>query len=274
MNKGFLTIAQSGKHDYVKMAYVLAMSLKISQKKYNKLSVIVNKNESIPKKYLKVFDKIIYVDIPKEDWKVQNKWQYYRLSPYDETMVLDTDMLFFLDISIWWHCLKDTDIDFTSNVKNYKGENISCDHYRKPHIENSLPCLYTGLFYFKKSKKIKQFFNFVEIIFSNWKLFYNHILPSPPKYLSGDVVYSIAAKIFFNRNWNSVLTFTHMRGRLQDENLIEDWNKELTTYFTKYNNNIELKINNFNQLYPFHYIQKNFITKEVIELYEKTLCLL
>jgi len=32
MSKGFLTIAQNGEYDYVRMAYALAMSLKLSQK--------------------------------------------------------------------------------------------------------------------------------------------------------------------------------------------------------------------------------------------------
>ena len=71
MSKGFLTIAQNGQYDYVRMAYVLAMSLKQSQDKYNKLTVVVNQNEEIPEKYLKVFDKVIYTTKPKEPWKIQ-----------------------------------------------------------------------------------------------------------------------------------------------------------------------------------------------------------
>ena len=72
--KGFLVIAQNGAKDYVKLAYGLAMSLKLSQKKYNKLSVIVNENEEIPDKYTQLFDKVIPVEKPSEAWKVQNKW--------------------------------------------------------------------------------------------------------------------------------------------------------------------------------------------------------
>ena len=79
--KGFLTIAQNGQYDYVKMAYVLAMSLKLSQSKYTKLSVIVNEGEKIPLKYSKLFDKVITVEKPDESWKIQNKWQYFNLSP-------------------------------------------------------------------------------------------------------------------------------------------------------------------------------------------------
>lgn len=274
MNKGFLTIAQNGQYDYVKMAYVLAMSLKLSQMKYNKLSVIVNENEEIPDKYLQVFDKVIYIEKPEEAWKIQNKWQYFCLSPYDETIVLDTDMLFFNDITTWWECLNNSDIEFSSSIRNYRGDVVTSDYYRKTFTTNKLPDLYTALFYFKKTNEIEDYFNLVRMIFNNWEEFYNRFLKTPPKFLSGDVVYSLAAKIFFNRKWNSFLTFVHMRSRLQDAALVDDWNKYLPAFFTQNNGKIGVKVNNFNQTFPFHYIKKNFLKSEVIELYETAIHLL
>ena len=273
MNRGFLTIAQNGDYDYVRMAYVLAMSLRASQSKYNKLSVIVNKNEEIPEKYLKVFDEVIYVEKPEEEWKVQNKWKYFELSPYDETIVLDTDMLFFNDISYWWDCMN-YDLEFTSNVVNYIGDQVTSDYYRKTFTQNKLPNLYTALFYFKKTKEVEDYFTLVEIMFKNWEVFFKKFLKDPPKFLSGDVVYSLAAKLMFDRKWQNHLRFVHMRSRLQDDMMVGDWNKQLPAFFTTYNGNIGLKINNFNQMYPFHYIKKEFLNDEVIELYENTLCLL
>ena len=274
MDKGFLTIAQNGQYDYVRMAYVLAMSLKLSQTKYNKMSVIVNKEEQIPSKYLKFFDKVITVDKPDETWKIQNKWQYYQLSPYDETIVLDTDMLFFNDISMWWKCLERSDIEFVVETKNYRGDTTTSDFYRKTFINNKLSNLHTALFYFKKTNEIEEYFKLVKIIFENWEEFYKKFFKDPPKFLSGDVSYALAAKIMFNRNWNSCMTFTHMRSRLQDDDIVSNWNKELPSFFTNYHGNIELKVSNFNQIYPFHYIKKDFLSEEVIELYEDTICLL
>lgn len=278
MSKGFLVLAQNGTHDYVKMAYVLGMSLRVSQKKHNKLSIIVNKDEKIPDKYLPFFDKIIYVDNTETQWKVENKWQYFWLTPYDETIVLDTDMLFFHDISTWWNVLKGTDINFTTNVRNYRNEIVSSDYYRKVFTKNKLPNLYTALFYFKRTRLVERYFKMLEIMFANWQAFYDKFLTDQPQFLSGDVVYSLAAKIIFNRNWNTssnILTFTHMRSRLQDETIFNDWHKTLPTFFSVQNQKIYLKVNNFNQLWPFHYIQKDFLTDEVIDLYEKvSTCLL
>jgi hypothetical protein len=274
MNKGFLTIAQNGKHDYVKMAYALAMSLKASQNKYNKLSVIVNENEEIPEKYLQQFDKVIYIKKPESDWKIENKWRYFDLTPYDETIELDCDMLFFHDISTWWKCLEDKSLEFTTQTVNYRGEKTTSDYYRKTFTVNKLPNLHTALMYFKKNKENEQYFKLVKLIFKNWEVFYDKFLKDKPKFLSGDVAYSLAAKIFFNRNWDNFLTFTHMRSRLQDDGIFDDWNKELPSFFTNYHVKPELKVSNFNQIYPFHYIQKDFLSEEVIEFYEETLRLL
>lgn len=274
MSKGFLTIAQNGQYDYVKMAYVLAMSLKLSQNEYDNLTVIVNEGEKIEDKYLKIFDKVIEIEKPESQWKVDNKWMYFDLTPYDETIVLDCDMIFLYDISTWWKCLEDKEIEFTTRTRNYRGDITTSDYYRTTFTKNNLPNLHTALFYFKKTQDVENYFKLVRIIFENWEVFYEKFLKNAPKFMSGDVIYSLAAKIYFNRKWDSVLEFTHMRSRLQDDDIFDNWNKELTLFFTKYHGKPELKINNFNQLYPFHYIQKNFITEEVVEFYEETIRLL
>jgi hypothetical protein len=275
MRRGFLTIAQNTINiDYIRMAYALAMSIKLTQPKYNNISVIVNTGEQVKDVWIPFFDKVIFVDIPEEEWKIQNKWQYYKLSPYDETIVLDADMLLFNDITAWWDSFENTDLEFTTITKNYRGENISSDYYRKTFTENGLPNLHTALFYFKKTDQNRNFFKFVEMVFKDWKIYYEKFLKDPPKFLSGDVAYSLAAKLFFYRNWNTFLTFTHMRGRLQDDDIFSEWNKELSSFFTNYHGKIELKVSNFNQIYPFHYIQKDFLTEGVIEFYEEAICLL
>jgi len=277
MSKGFLTLAQNGQVDYVRTAYVLAMSLRLSQEKVNNLSIIVNKDSDIPGKYKKWFDKIIYIDKPEDQWKINNKWQFFELTPYDETIILDSDMLFFNDISIWWDLLSTYDINFTTKVRNYRNEVVTSDYYRKAFTDSKLPNLYTAMFYFKKTKEVETYFKLVKLIFKNWKDFYDALLKNPPKFLSGDVVFALAAKIYFDYNWNNrsnFLSFVHMRSRLQDDDIVTDWSKELSSFFTNCHGKIELKINNFNQIYPFHYIKKSFLSEEVVEFYENTICLL
>ena len=48
MSKGYFAIVQNGTHDYVRMAYALAMSIASTQKGVRKLSIAVDKNTIIP----------------------------------------------------------------------------------------------------------------------------------------------------------------------------------------------------------------------------------
>lgn len=278
MTRGYLTLAQNGKYDYVRMAYILAISLKISQGIDTNLSIIVNKNDIVPEEYCEVFDKIIKVDSPDTEWKVQNKWIYYDVSPYDETIVVDADMLFLTDQSWWWDLFSLNDLSFTDRVLNFRGEEVTSDYYRKVFTENSLPNHYTGLFFFRKCKNVENYFKLVKIIFENWEEWYNYLLKNPPKYVSGDVVYAIASKIMFKNTLevsSPFLEFVHMRNKLQDAGLSGDWTKNLRCDLTEINGDVSLKINNIIQSDPFHYIEKSFLTDEVVKFYEeKMLCLL
>src|SRR5690606_10762883 len=116
MSKGYLALAQNTKKDdYVRMAYALALSIKNSQSKVDKFCLATDMDpKDIPAKYKQVFDDIVpipWIDHAADSkWKIENKWKYYYMTPYDETVVLDTDMLFPADISAWWDNLSDKDI--------------------------------------------------------------------------------------------------------------------------------------------------------------------
>ena len=162
MSKGYLVIAQNSKHDYVRMAYALAMSIAVTQKQVRKLSIAVDKDTVVPEKYRTVFDQVI--EIPFEDdaelseWKINNKWKYYHCTPYEQTVILDTDMLFMSDVSHWWDHLTQWDMLATTRVKTYRGDTVVDNHYRKTFGPNLLPNVYTGFFYFnKKSNMVNEY---------------------------------------------------------------------------------------------------------------------
>ena len=186
MTRGYLVIAQNNEtNDYLTQAYALALNLKLTQVISN-LSVCVDKSTKklIKEKHKNVFDHII--DIPGSDdakdskWKINNKWKYYQMSPYDETVILDTDMMFPFDISYWWDILSNKDVWTTVFVKNYREEIIKDDRYhRKAFIDNNLPNIYTAFFYFKKSELAEELFTMIKIIFNNWEKFYQKYIPNP-----------------------------------------------------------------------------------------------
>lgn len=281
MSKGYIILAQdTKKENYLRMAYALALSIKNTQSTVNKVCLATDIDKSLlPKKYLEVFDDI--VPIPWQDhasdskWKIENTWKFYYMTPYDETVVLDADMLFPADVSHWWDILSKQDVWVTTRPRTFKGDLITSTKYRQVHVSNSLPHFYIAFFYFKKSTLAAELFRMTNIIFNNWERFYFEFLDDTrPKYNSGDVAYALAMKILGIENecTSKILdipTFVHMKGHLQgiSEKLIgEDWTKSLPTYFHE---DGSFKIGNYQQIYPFHYHIKSWLTDEMIEILEK-----
>lgn len=284
MSRGFFTIAQG--EMYQRFAYALALSLKISQPEHlSKLSIGVTKKElkTINPKYRAVFDEI--VTIPWKDhaanskWKLENEWKAIHMTPYDETIKLDADMLFPGDISNWWDALSKSEGVFCTAPFTYRGEPALNDFYRKTFTESQLPNIYTAMFYFKKSEINYQLFALAEDIFNNWeRYFYEFLGPEHrPKIVSTDVVFAIAAKILNYEEFNKlpnvgIPTFVHMKSQLQnwpnDQFMLEDWTQMIQPHF---GTDCSLMIGNFKQTLPFHYHVKTFLTDSIITKMEKRL---
>ena len=141
MSKGIVILAQNSEgHDYIRMAYALALSIDLSQPIKTPVTLITN--DPVPREYAKVFDKVL--EIPWGDasessrFKVENRWKIYHASPYDETIVMDTDMLVLQNIDIWWKFLSNYEMFFVNRVLNYRGEIANTSYYRKTFIKNKL----------------------------------------------------------------------------------------------------------------------------------------
>jgi hypothetical protein len=282
-SRGYLVIAQNSPDvDYLTQAYALALNLKLTQSSVNNLSVCVDAETKkyITQKHKNVFDHII--DIPwgdaaqEHNWKIHNKWKYYHMTPYDETVVLDTDMIFPGDVSHWWPMLSENDVWFTTHVRTYRTEIVSGDYYRKYFVANNLPNLYTAFFYFKKSELATELFAMTEIVFQHWERFFFMYMPhGNPGRLSGDVAYALAAKLLgiesevTKDNIDSFPTFVHMKSHVQnitDVSISDNWTTSIPTYYKNYT---DFKIGNFRQTLPFHYTEKSWLTQDMISQMEK-----
>jgi len=275
--KGYLILAQnSDSNDYVRMAYVLALSIKLSQDKVNSVCLVTDVVDSVPYHYREAFDHIIeipwYDDALKSEWKIENRWKIYHVTPYDETILLDADMLFLTNIdNRWKYFTENYDLFIASNVSTYRNEIVTENYYRKTFIDNNLPNTYSAFTYFKKSKLAEEFWTLVEIIVKNWKEFYDKfLLNSKPKHLSIDVVFALAIKILDIEE--SVTTkfdypiFVHMKSRIQNWYTVTDnWMDYGGVYLTKQGS---LKISNYQQTGIFHYTEKDFLNDYVEYVYE------
>jgi hypothetical protein len=263
-NQGFFVVAQnSADCDYIRQAYYLAKSIANSQSTVKHVSLMTN--DVVPEQYVSAFDKIIKIPFEdhalNSDWKVQNRWKAYHATPYEQTILLDADMLILSDLNYVWKKLQDKNLYFTSQVKNFRGDILTDRVYRKTFIENELPNLYSGFCYFKKSNESLEFWKLVEFITYNWEKFYGDFAPKNyQKFYSLDVTISIAVKILgiddcFDNT--QLCSFTHMKSLIQGWNSVHpDWTKVAQVEIV---NADAVYINQFRQFGVLHYVEDSFL---------------
>lgn len=270
--KGFLIFVQAGEQkDYLGQAVALSQSIKI----FNKInSVTLMTNCVLTNEQRACFDKVVGIpgtdEASEQDWKIQNRHKIYQASPYKETIVLDSDMLCLDSIDYWWDILSNTDLYFTNHVKNFLGETPSTNIlYRKTFLKNNLPNIYCGMFYFKRTPYNDKFFAVLSEVMQNYKKFARRYCREHiQKWCSLDVSTAITCKIIGHKNniKNPKLTFTHMKTKLQNWNVDENWINEIPVAV---DDNLNVKINNVTQKQLLHYVQDNFLNKDIKEIIQK-----
>lgn len=275
---GIVVLAQNTAiANYVEQACLLAMSVHLSNPK---IPVSVVTNDAVPPDFQHLFDNIIpipFSDSAKNsEWKIENRWKLYHASPYEKTIVMDTDMIVLEDISSWLTFFDQYEIYFTNSVRTYRQETVTSTAYRKTFESNNLPNLYSGLHYFKRTDFAHEFYDWIEIIMKNWKQFFQIYLKEDcPKQCSVDVSAALAAKIMGceNKITNYAVdfpTFTHMKPLAQNWKKPEtSWQKCVGTYI---NDNCDIKIGNYAQTGILHYTENSFIKEnEVFNKYRRRL---
>ncbi len=241
MSKGALLIAcNNNQVDYIKQAIFCAERIK----NYLEIPVtLVTSNSGYfyenYKDKVSVFDTIIDIDNSSIDnykifrdgvhteyrlkWKNTSRDKVYELSPYNETIVMDTDMLVLQNIDSWWNFLSNYEVFYTSKVYTYRGEVVNDTYYRKTYIANNLPNVYAGFHYFKKCDFAKDFYSWLELVMNNWQFFYGHYASKEyQNFLSVDTSTAIVTKILDceDQITNKKVTFpsfTHMHRGLPIE---------------------------------------------------------
>lgn len=270
-------MAQNSDIDYVSQAYACAMSLKHTNPD-SKICIITN--DLVTDKQKKVFDHV--VPIPWGDmansviWKIQNRWKTYHVVPFEETIVMDTDMLVLDSLEPIWKQLQKYNVYYTTAVSTYRNSVVNDIYYRKTFIKNNLPNVYSGFHYFKKNDWSKKFYEYLEIVVKNWELFYAKFAKGidSQKFLSMDLCVAITIKILecekLVTSSSGVPMFTHMKSNVQGwrNQTTENWMLTVGSYLT---DDLDLYIGNYKQHGIFHYTVDDFMTNDIIKIYEKNL---
>lgn len=269
--KGYFVFVQaSDKKDYLSQAIALAKSIQIHNT-VNRVSIMTNCVMTEDQK--QCFDRVYNIpgidEAQSQDWKIQNRHKIYATSPYDETIVLDSDMLCLSNIDYWWKLLSQTDLYFTNSVCNFLGEEAHSDFYRKTFVKNGLPNVYCGMFYFKKTEYNNKFFQLLSHVMQNYKEYaLKYCGEHQQQWCSLDVATAIVCKIlsFKNTIKHPDLTFTHMKSKLQNWNVDENW---LIDIPVAHDNTLTVKINSVTQKRLLHYVQDAFLNCDIKQIVNK-----
>ena len=264
MNFGYLiVVASNEKIDYLKLAYALALSIKNTQKPgYNKVALVIDKPQLVDNlKSPWVFDHVI-------EWDKETHWDgrswMDQLSPFENTVCLDADMLFLRDHSHWIdYFIENCELYIPSKAFTYRGETITNDFYRKTFTKNSLPNLYSMFTFFKQESELAtEFFNLGRYIIKNPVEFSNlYLAKHKPKVVGTDEAFALSAKILdisdiisYNLEFPNVV---HMKPMIQNWTWTADKVTEHAGFY--FNTQGNLKIGNYQQHNIVHYVEKDFL---------------
>lgn len=274
MNFGYLIIvAKSDEVDYDQLAYALALSIKNTQKQgYDKVALIIDDKTRLEKfKSPWVFDHVI-------EWNQETFWDgrswMNQLSPWEHTVCLDADMLFFRDYSHWIdYFIDNCELYVPNKSYTYRGDVVKSDYYRKTFTKNDLPNLYSFYTFFKKDSELtKEFFTLARYITKYQTEFKNLFLQEhKPKIIGTDEAFALSAKILdisdqisYNLDFPKIV---HFKGMVQDWPWPAHTASDHVGFYL--DEKAQLKIGNYQQFDIVHYVEKDKVTDEVISILEE-----
>jgi len=269
---GFLTVAcNTEQTDYLQLAYLQALNVKKTQKN-NRYAVVVDQKTltKVTDAHRKIFDYVI--ESPNHTFGPYGTEAFvFELTPFKETIKLESDLLFTRSIDHWVQTFRLRDMVLSTGCRNYRQELSDVRKYRKTFDDNNLPDVYNGLMYFRFTKTARDFFDIAKRIYSNWNNIVNELKNCRESVPSTDIVFALAARIVGEELCTlpsaDFVNFVHMKpaiNRFNDDMSFDE------VFVTEFDQGM-IRINNINQYHPLHYYNKNFITDKLIEFYEQQL---
>lgn len=257
---GFLTVAcNTEQTDYLRLAYYQALNIKNTQKN-NLYAVVVDYDTllQITDDHRAVFDYII--EAPKHDFGVFGTEAFvFELTPFKETIKIESDLLFTRSIDHWIYTFRLRDIVLSTGCRNYQQELSDVRKYRKAFDDNHWPDVYNGLMYFRFTKTARDFFDTAKQIFSNWDTVVDQLKNCRESVPSTDVVFALASTIVGEELCTlpsaDFINFVHMKPAVNGFN--EDL--KFSEVFVTEQEGEMIRINNINQYHPVHYYDKEFV---------------
>lgn len=226
MSKGYIIFAYGEK--FIRMADFLKRNIKSTQEINN--VTIVNCDSNI----------------------MLERTRAYELSPYDETVMLDADMIFLDNIDHWWNHFDKFPLLITDKVKTFRGEWVTDTPFRITFTSNKLPNCYSAFTYFKRDTVTAEFFKLLREIVLDWDRWsWTYTPVNRQTFPSIDIAMGIAVAHMNITPFTPLdyPTFTHMKPANWREKLHSDIQSG------------QIKIGNYIQTGILHYVDKDVVNE-------------
>lgn len=256
MSKGVLIFAFCTKNSKINYLDIASISSRLV-KKFLRLPITVVTNVKIEK--IPYVDNIINVENDTHqirtmngynktfdiNWNNSNRFDAYKLSPYNQTLLIDADYLIFdntllklFDSNLEFACF-DTAHDITNSGRLEGDSTVG---------ENSINMQWATAIYFTKSKLSESIFSMMEIINKNY-FYYSQLYNFKNNLYRNDFSLSIALQActgYSNKNFNKIpgklltastdVTITEIRSINGNIEIIFEWVNQNQKKITKINN--------------------------------------
>lgn len=260
MSKGFLWFCQnSGDVDYVELTKILARSIK-RHNRQNNICVVTDDQSKFSDPNVDVVKVMRQDDSENHDKKFANEHKAFSITPFTHTIKLEADMLWNANTDWWWNFLCQHDLIFSLDCLDFRENPIKDKFYRPYHECNFLPNIYSGMTYFRKSNRAKEFYENCRTVSDNWHFFRDNILLNCFDELpTTDVVYALAYRILDPLQQKLIdypwFKFIHNKDRIHGSKYRQDG----LNYYYPLCINEKLFFGGRRLSAPLHYYEKNFM---------------
>lgn len=280
MSRGFITLGINTDLDKIQYCYALALSIKNSNPD-EEVCLVVDKGKenSVPQKYFHAFDYITELPFGNtafmDGFHGSNVWQVYHCTPFEETIYLDYDTVFFnVDTDLLWDQFENYEIAIPTFARTYR--NTIANKTVKFEIEAAyrMPALYNQLIYFKQTGLAKEWFKMADPIFQNWREAYKSVFTdrAPDTFnkniLCNLVTHSLDCVQDVAVSLNNFYDLSTDSQNLWNEDTPKQWTTVLNSWYNRRNG--LLIENSLIRSGIVHYCDEDFITKEILDDFRNT----
>lgn len=267
--QGYITLGVDapGKTTYIRAAYALSMSLKLTDPD-RQTAVVVRKFGDVPSKYEKAFDFIIELPFARTDKTESNvmidMWQLSHCTPFNETIFVHPMSLAIDNIDSLWDLTRDNDLVFGA-AQNVNQEFRSYENKFVAQTNNNIRAFNIDVFYFKQSIKASEFFKMADVVFKNWRtLLLQYVTESRPTHFDYTLIANLTMKLLGEDYICDKLVYTDfVADNLPIESDDSDsWLDQVDIWFIGGTN---IKINNHRQTGLFVYHNMEILNSEALD---------